>query len=127
MFQPCQPACYEIRIEGHLAHHRIPAFSELAVTHYPNGETTLSGPLLDQAALYGLLMQLRDLGITLLAVNRIPALGPDQSQIDPDRPITAGAGPAQHPQREGTALAGLDIGQREELADGAIPVNDSLG
>jgi hypothetical protein len=45
------------------------AFEGLLITHNPNGETIITGPILDQAALYGLLNRLRDLGIPLLSVN----------------------------------------------------------
>ena len=62
---------YEIRVEGHLEQRRLTAFDQLTVTHQPDGETALTGPLLDQAALYGLLNWLRDLGIPLVAVNRV--------------------------------------------------------
>ena len=65
---------YEIRVEGHLDQRRVSDFNNLTVTHHLNGETALAGPIPDQAALYGLLNWLRDLGISLVSVNR---LGPD--------------------------------------------------
>jgi hypothetical protein len=59
----------EIRIQGHLD----PSWSEwlqgFFIIHTEEGDTTLSGQLKDQAALYGLIARLRDLGVTLLAVN----------------------------------------------------------
>jgi hypothetical protein len=61
---------YEIRIEGHLAPRRFQQFEDLVVTHQPNGETHLVGPIPDQAALYGLLNWLRDLGASLVSVRR---------------------------------------------------------
>lgn len=61
---------YEIRVRGHLDRRRVQRWTEVNVTHQPNGETTLTGPIPDQAALFGLLNQLRDLGIPLIAVNR---------------------------------------------------------
>lgn len=61
---------YEIRVRGHLDHRRMQHWTGIEVTHRPDGDTTLSGPIPDQAALFGLLNQLRDLGIPLIAVNR---------------------------------------------------------
>ena len=66
-----QPVIYEIRVKGHLEQRRFNIFESLTITHHPNGETALSGPILDQAALYGLLNRLRDLGITLVSVNQV--------------------------------------------------------
>ncbi len=66
-----QIGMYEIRIKGHLDPRRISVVEGLTVNHQANGETTLCGYMPDQAALYGLLNRLRDLGIPLLAVNQI--------------------------------------------------------
>ncbi|MBN1810239.1 MAG: hypothetical protein JXA14_00225 [Anaerolineae bacterium] len=60
---------YEIRVEGHLAADWSDWFEGLTIRQEANGETTLSG-LLDQAALHGVLAKIRDLGLTLVAVNR---------------------------------------------------------
>jgi hypothetical protein len=62
---------YEIRIEGHLALRRFQQFEGLVVTHQPEGETRLVGSMPDQAALYGLLNWLRDLGASLVSVKRL--------------------------------------------------------
>ena len=61
---------YEIRIKGHLDPHRIRVCEGLRVKHLPNGETTLIGPVPDQAGLYGILNRLRDLGVPLVSVNQ---------------------------------------------------------
>jgi hypothetical protein len=61
--------CYEIRIEGHLATDWSDWFEGLAIRQDPGGETVLSG-LLDQAALYGILIKIRDLGLVLVSVNK---------------------------------------------------------
>ena len=66
-----QPAVYEIRIAGHLPPQWSDWFEGLAVTLEPDGTTLLSGPVIDQAALYGLLKKVRDTGLTLIAVNPI--------------------------------------------------------
>lgn len=62
---------YQIRIKGHLDSCRLRTFADLTITYDLCGETILTGPMPDQAALYGLLNRLRDLGIPLLSVNRI--------------------------------------------------------
>ena len=66
-----QPVVYEIRIAGHLPPQWSDWFAGFTVTLEPDGTTLLSGPLVDQAALYGLLKKVRDLGMPLVAVNRI--------------------------------------------------------
>jgi hypothetical protein len=62
---------YEIRIQGHLAPHRLRHFEGLVVRHEAGGETTISGCFRDQAALYGLLSWLQRLGVSLLLVRRV--------------------------------------------------------
>lgn len=65
-----KPTEYEIRIMGHLDERRLRWFEGLTVSSFPNGETTLSGPIIDQAALHGILNRIRDLGLPLLLVRR---------------------------------------------------------
>lgn len=66
------PTYYQIRIKGHLPDHWSDWFDGLTLTlDTERGETTLSGPVVDQAALHGLLNKVRDLGLTLLAVNQM--------------------------------------------------------
>jgi len=59
---------YEIKVRGHLGPNRFRAFEELAVTLEANGKTTIAARIVDQAALYGLLVRIRDLGLPLLSV-----------------------------------------------------------
>ena len=59
---------YEFRIQGHLDHHWTAMLGGLSVRHAADGTTALTGPVLDQAQLHGLLAQLRDLGAVLLSV-----------------------------------------------------------
>ena len=68
-----EPFVYEIRIAGHLPARWSAWFEGLAVAPEPDGTTRLSGPVADQAALYGLLKKVRDTGLTLIAVNQIPS------------------------------------------------------
>ena len=62
---------YEIRIKGHLADRWSPWFDGLTITLQENGDTLLTGPVVDQAALHGLLKKVRDSGMTLLSVTHI--------------------------------------------------------
>jgi hypothetical protein len=67
-----QPAeRYRIRIRGHLDPAWSAWFDSLTVTQVDDGTTELAGPLVDQAALFGLLARLRDLGATLLLVEAV--------------------------------------------------------
>lgn len=59
---------YHIRIKGHLNQHWSDWFGGLTITNEPNGETVLAGPLADQAALHGVLIKVRDLGLPLIAL-----------------------------------------------------------
>jgi hypothetical protein len=62
---------YQIRIKGHLGHQWTDWFDGLTITLEENGETLLTGPVVDQAALHGLLKKVRDLGMPLISVNRV--------------------------------------------------------
>ena len=66
----CGPIFYEIRVRGELDPRWSVWFDGLTITHEENGDTTLAGPVVDQAALYGLISRVRDLGLTLIAVER---------------------------------------------------------
>jgi hypothetical protein len=71
---------YEIRIKGHLDNRWANWFDGLTITREDNGDTLLTGPVVDQAALYGLLRKVRDLGLPLLSVVQVDpkqANGPD--------------------------------------------------
>jgi hypothetical protein len=68
---PGQLLVYQIRIKGHLGCEWADWFEGLTLTALDNGETLLTGPVVDQAALYGLLRKVRDLGIPLLSVIRM--------------------------------------------------------
>jgi len=68
---PGQPLVYQIRIKGHLGHHWADWFEGLTLTALDNGDTLLTGPVADQAALYGLLRKVRDVAMPLLSVVRV--------------------------------------------------------
>jgi hypothetical protein len=63
-----QPAAYQIRIKGHLGSQWTDWFGGLTITLEDNGDTLLTGAVVDQAALHGLLKKLRDLGMPLVSV-----------------------------------------------------------
>jgi hypothetical protein len=63
---------YQIRVRGHLGAALSEWFDGLRVTNEENGEAVLTGPVVDQAALHGLLARVRDLGLPLIAVTRVP-------------------------------------------------------
>jgi len=80
-----EPALYEIRIKGHLDDRWTGRFDGLTLTRAENGVTLLTGAVVDQAALYGLLRAVRDLGVRLLSVTRLqaePAEAPDGTSQD---------------------------------------------
>ena len=62
---------YEIRLEGHLADRWAAWFDGLTLTHESEGTTVLRGPVVDQAALHGLLQKVRDLGLPLVSVAQV--------------------------------------------------------
>lgn len=68
---PPVPMRYLIRVRGHLDETWSSWFDNLTITHDERGDTSLVGPVVDQAALYGLLNRARDLGLTLLEVTRL--------------------------------------------------------
>ena len=66
-----QPCLYEIRFEGHSSSCRAQMFEGFEMVRGPGGETVLTGPVADQAALRGVLGRIRDLGVPLLSVKRL--------------------------------------------------------
>ena len=63
-----EPGVYEIHLKGHLSSQWTDWFEGLTITLEENGDTLLTGPVIDQAALHGLLKKVRDLGMSLLSV-----------------------------------------------------------
>ncbi len=66
-----EPMVYQIRIEGHLSRRWKDRFGDVTIILEDNGETLLTCPVVDQAALYGLLRKVRDLGLPLISVTRV--------------------------------------------------------
>ena len=76
-----EPGLYEIRIKGHLDDKWAAWFGGLTLTREDNGETLLTGPVVDQAALHGLLRKVRDLAMPLLSVTRVRPGQADASDV----------------------------------------------
>jgi hypothetical protein len=70
-------AIYEIRVRNRLDTRWSRRLGDLEITPLPNGESLIAGPVTDQAALYGLLSRMRDLGLVLVSVRRV---SPDVAQ-----------------------------------------------
>ena len=80
-------ALYEIRVNGHLDDRWAGWFEGMTLTRDVNGETRLTGPVVDQAALHGLLRKVRNLGVILVAVLRLDAnADAPNADRDQDRP-----------------------------------------
>ena len=80
---PNQPLVYEIRIKGHLGRKWKDWFEGMSITLEDNGDTRITGPVVDQAALHGLVKKVRDLGLPLISVNRVvsgQAKSPDDNR-----------------------------------------------
>jgi hypothetical protein len=77
-----EPMVYQIRIKGHLGHEWTDWFDGLTIQLTDNGETLLTGPVVDQAALHSLLRKVRDVAMPLVSVM---CVSPDQARI-PDVP-----------------------------------------
>jgi hypothetical protein len=72
---------YEIRLKGYLDNRWSGWFEGLTITLEDNGDTLLTGPVIDQAALHGLIKKVRDLGIPLVSVSTVEPGEADQSDI----------------------------------------------
>jgi hypothetical protein len=71
-----EPELYEIRVRGHLEARWASLFEGLTITLEEGGDTLLTGLVIDQAALHGLLKKVRDIGLSLLSVNQVPLVEP---------------------------------------------------
>ena len=81
--RPDPPPRYEIRLKGHLDARWAAWFDGLSLTNENDGTTAIRGPVVDQAALHGLLQRLRDVGLPLISV----------TQLDPDQPHSSSNSP----------------------------------
>ena len=84
---PDRPKTFQIRIHGHLSQQWTDWFEGLVITLEEDGNTLLSGPVVNQSALHGILKKIRDLGMPLLSVNFVdpdPAKKKDIDQVKGD-------------------------------------------
>ena len=80
-----QQHCYEIRLKGHLDDRWTEWFEGMTITLEEDGDTLLTGPVIDQAALHGLLKKVRDLGMPLVSVSPVESESPttlEAGQVD---------------------------------------------
>ena len=80
--EKAQPLVYQIRIEGQLGREWTDWFGGLTIRLTDNGETLLTGLVVDQAALHGLLRKVRDLGVSLISVSRVEPDQADASDVN---------------------------------------------
>jgi hypothetical protein len=78
---PNQPVVYQIRIKGQLDSQWTNWFEGLTITQKEDGDTLLTGPVVDQAALHGLLKKVRDLGMPLVSVGPVEPGQADESEV----------------------------------------------
>ena len=81
--EKAEPLIYQIRIKGHLDRKWVDWFAGLSITSQASGETLLTGPVLDQAMLHGLLRKVRDVGLPLVAVMQVE---PEQAEMPDAKP-----------------------------------------
>lgn len=79
-----EPGRYEIRLKGHLDTRWADQFEYMSFTHVSDGTTILAGPLVDQAALHGLLRKVRDLGLPLISVMQVDPTAANESEGNTD-------------------------------------------
>ena len=78
---PNHPVVYQIRLKGHLDDQWADWFGGLTITLEEDGNTLLTGPVVDQAALFGLLKKVRDLGMPLVSIDCVEPGKPDKSEV----------------------------------------------
>jgi hypothetical protein len=76
-----QPMVYQIRIKGYLGRKWAVWFGEVTISLEDNGDTLLTGTVIDQAALHGILKKVRDLGMPLLSINSVVSGPQDESGV----------------------------------------------
>lgn len=107
---------YEIRLRGHLSQRWAGWFDGMTITLEDNGDTLLTGPVADQAALHGLLKKVRDVGMPLVSVR----------PVGPGPPTPLVTGPADSAGQPGRCVGSRIADWRERLADAEINQNKEI-
>jgi len=76
------PTYYQIRLKGHLDNHWSAWFDNMTISNQANGAAVLRGPLADQAALHGVLIKIRDLGLPLLAITTVATNESENGELE---------------------------------------------
>jgi hypothetical protein len=79
-----EPGLYEIRVKGHLDARWVDRLEGMSFTHETDGTATLTGPVVDQAALHGLLRKVRDLGLLLISINQVDSKQVNGADVNAD-------------------------------------------
>ena len=118
-----RPAIYEIRAKGRLDARWSLWFADLAIVPQSNGESLFTGPICDQAALYGVISRMRDLGLVLISVHRVSG-EKETDYIHPDREEpTRQSDSSESPTNVETPLPGPHVtdGSKETPRTGGSP------
>jgi hypothetical protein len=99
-----EPGFYEIRLKGHLHDRWAEWFDGLTITREDNGETLLAGPVVDQAALHGLLRRVRDLGLPLVSVMQVDPKPAKGSEVNADSDGSGGSSADDNHSKKETNL-----------------------
>lgn len=83
--EPDGPTIYRIRVKGHLAPRWERWFEPMTIVPQPNGDSLLTGPVVDQAALHGVLKRIRDLGLPLISVMEADPNQASSPDVDEER------------------------------------------
>jgi hypothetical protein len=80
---------YEIQLEGHFHSSWFSGLEDWEIMHLPNGNTLLSGPVIDQPALHGIIARIRDLNLTIVSINK--SIHPKSDEIQEMKEAEGGA------------------------------------
>ncbi len=107
---PIQPPVYQIRLTGHLGREWTDWFEDLTITLEATSEMLFTGPVVDQAALLGVLRKERDLGLPLLSVNRVK---PDEAEAKARHAGHERPNQSEHQRKHMNAQPGAQIEPRD--------------
>lgn len=93
--RPDEAGTYEICLKGHLDERWASWFDGLTLIHATDGTTVIRGRVVDQAALHGLLLKVRDLGLPLVSVTRLDLTHPTSPSSTPDEGATPAVNPTE--------------------------------